>query len=1191
MKNNMKQRKPAWFGRNICPLIIGNFWISATSLLGQAANPFQEHVRPTEPLAPNEEAKSFELPDGFRVQVFAAEPDIAKPMNLAFDADGRLWVTETREYPHPAPNDRRGRDAIKVLEDTDGDGRADKITTFADGLNIPIGIYPYPGGVIAWSIPHIWHLEDTDGDGTADRREVLYGPLGYEKDTHGLNSSFTRGFDGWLYATHGFRNDSIIRGSDGSEITLNSGNTYRVRLDGSGVEQYTWGQVNPFGMTQDSLGNLYTADCHSSPVYQLLRGGHYPSFGKPHDGLGFAPVMIQHSHDSTALSGIAYYSGKDWPKEFHDNVFIGNVMTSRVNRDAVQFQGATPTAKIRPDFVKTKDPWFRPVNLQFGPDGALYIADFYNRIIGHYEVPLNHPGRDRERGRIWRISYTGKKGSANLSGAKGPQYSIPRSVNQLLKDLGHPRLARRLLAMNRLTDEFGKEGIPFLETALDSDEANVWQKVHGLWVLFRFDSLTLERLSQAAGDPDFQVRTHAQKILSEWPDWTPQHRTLAATALTDADAHVRKAAADALGRNPDDANIDALMKLWRETSPKDTHLTHTVRMALRNQFSHDGVLQKWAQLNPGVEDRRRVADLLVSVASPESAAWLLKHMQTIPESAENLGRYLRHAARHIPGELTDELATYAEKRFAKNVEGQWQLYQAVQAGTAERDQELTAGMEAWGVRLAGQLLASVESAQAGWYNTPVEGMAVATNPWFLQYRASVDGDQKSWFLSSLPQQGERLTGILRSSPFVLPEEFKFFLAGHHGFPKQPAHKKNLVRLRDAETHQILQTAHPPRQDLAKEVSWDLSAHTGKKGYLEVLDGDSGKAFAWLAIGRFSPDTLDLPVMNPNQVALRQAAAARLIRELEVASLKEKVEILLKSPQTEPAVRAEAARTLGAFDVPELAVAMIPLIGDPAVPFAQQRKIAEVLISQSELVAQGLIADALSSVPYAVQVKLARSLASSLNGSEILLGLIGQGKAPAHLLRDGLVREKLDALEQENLAALIAELTQGLEPLSDVLQNLIQEKRTGYSAASARPEAGAQLFVQACAVCHQVNGEGGLIGPQLDGIGNRGLQRLLEDILDPNRNVDHAFRFHMITLKNGDIVSGLPRREEGEVLVVADATGQEVRIPKKDIIEKRETERSLMPEDFGQIIPPADFNHLMSYLLSLSAPASQVEKQE
>ena len=111
-----------------------------------------------------------------------------------------------------------------------------------------------------------------------------------------------------------------------------------------------------------------------------------------------APVLMQHSHNSTAIGGIAYYDDDQWPAEFRDNIFVGNVMTSRVNRDVLRFAGSSPSAKELPDFLTSDDPWFRPVDLQFGPDGALYVADFYNRIIGHYEVPLTHPGRDRERG-------------------------------------------------------------------------------------------------------------------------------------------------------------------------------------------------------------------------------------------------------------------------------------------------------------------------------------------------------------------------------------------------------------------------------------------------------------------------------------------------------------------------------------------------------------------------------------------------------------------------------------------------------------------------------------------------------------------------------------------------------------------------------------------------------------------------
>src|SRR5439155_23171684 len=187
------------------------------------------------------------------------------------------------------------------------DGRARKVTQFAAGLNIPIGVYPYKGGAIAWSIPNIWLFQDTDADGNADKREIFYGPFDTTRDTHGNQASFRRGFDGWLYATHGFNNDSHVKGRDGHEVHLNSGNTYRFRLDGSRIEHYTHGQVNPFGLAWDPRGNLYSSDCHSQPTYQLLAGGYYPSFGKPHDGLGFAPKRMEKPRGSTALDGIAFY--------------------------------------------------------------------------------------------------------------------------------------------------------------------------------------------------------------------------------------------------------------------------------------------------------------------------------------------------------------------------------------------------------------------------------------------------------------------------------------------------------------------------------------------------------------------------------------------------------------------------------------------------------------------------------------------------------------------------------------------------------------------------------------------------------------------------------------------------------------------------------------------------------------------
>jgi putative membrane-bound dehydrogenase-like protein len=231
----------------------------------QAQDPYSEFIASSKPRTPAEEQKCFHLPPGFVIELVAAEPAIIKPINMNFDDRGRLWVTQSVEYPFPATGDRQPRDTVKILESTNGDGILDKVTTFADKLNIPIGVLPLDKGALVYSIPNIYGLYDTNGTDHADKREILYSSYGH-RDTHGMTGSFTWGFDGWVYACHGYSNTSIIKAKDGSSIEMNSGNTYRFRADGSHVEQFTHGQVNPFGLTFDPLGNLYSADCHTRPI-------------------------------------------------------------------------------------------------------------------------------------------------------------------------------------------------------------------------------------------------------------------------------------------------------------------------------------------------------------------------------------------------------------------------------------------------------------------------------------------------------------------------------------------------------------------------------------------------------------------------------------------------------------------------------------------------------------------------------------------------------------------------------------------------------------------------------------------------------------------------------------------------------------------------------------------------------------
>ena len=745
--------------------------VSCLLALGSPTDVFQAQVRTTEPLTASEQQATFHLPDGFEIQLFAAEPDIQKPMNLAFDARGRLWVSGSVEYPYAAKN-RPGRDTIKVLEDTTGDGRADKITTFADGLNIPMGLYPYQDGVIAYSIPNIYYFQDSDGDGKADQRHVLYGPLGDPRDTHGMQNAFRRGFDGWLYINHGFSNTSTISGRDGSSITLNSGNTYRVRVDGSRVEQVSWGQVNPFGSAWTESGDLITTDCHSKPLTLLIRDGYYSSFGKPHDGLGYAPELMQHHHGSTGLAGAAYSSQVAFPKEFCESLFLGNVVTSRVHRDTIQYQGSSPSAIEQADFITTDDPWFRPVDLRIGPDGALYIADFYNRIIGHYEVPLEHPGRDRHRGRIWRVVYRGDQSKPN---SKAPRLHSA-AASQLIEALGESNLTIRMLAMDQLTDRIGADAVEPLRRTLQQED-QVVRKVHAAWTLARLDSLDESELLDLLRAQDLFSRIHGMKILAESQKSSPALRECLSNGLWDDEPRVQRAAAEAAGQRADlpvaRQLLDRLVSLGNDAN--DIYLTHTLRIALRNQLQSDANFRALVQTSLPVEHRDAMINIALAIPSTHSATIVLDYLRQNPRSLKP--EHLTHVTRYLPIERSQDVVSLIQNQSI-DLSLQANLFQAVMTALEQRGASRPSNVDAWGEQLATRLLQASNDGPATWRSL---GDA---HPWGLEPRTTSTGQQRS-FLSSLPG-GETTKGVLRSTAFAIPAQLSFELCGHRGPPREDA---------------------------------------------------------------------------------------------------------------------------------------------------------------------------------------------------------------------------------------------------------------------------------------------------------------------------------------------------------------------------------------------------------------------
>jgi putative heme-binding domain-containing protein len=250
------------------------------------------------------------------------------------------------------------------------------------------------------------------------------------------------------------------------------------------------------------------------------------------------------------------------------------------------------------------------------------------------------------------------------------------------------------------------------------------------------------------------------------------------------------------------------------------------------------------------------------------------------------------------------------------------------------------------------------------------------------------------------------------------------------------------------------------------------------------------------------------------------------------------------------------------------------------PIAAREQAAAALGKANQPATREELVKVLPAAPARLQKSIAAALAGSREGAELLLAAIEQGKASARLLQERSVAVPLENSKLPRGKERIAKLTAGLPTADKKVQDLIASRRSGFDKARREASRGEKVFEKHCAACHQVNGKGAKIGPQLDGVGLRGLDRLLEDVLDPNRNVDQAFRTTVLTLKKGQIVSGLLLREEGAVLVMADAQGKEVRVPAKEVEERSISSMSPMPANFADLIPEPEFHDLMMFLLEL-----------
>ena len=1137
---------------------------------------FEENIRSTPFQTPEQEQAGFTLPPGFEITLFASEPDISKPINMEFDDQGRLWVTHTTEYPMPAPPGK-GHDRISILEDTDGDGKADQFTTFADSLNIPIGVTPVKDGAIAYSIPNIYRFTDRDGDGRADSKKVLLGEFGY-LDTHGMVNNLVRGFDGWIHACHGYVNTSTIAGTDGDSITMVSGNTFRFRPDGSRVEHTTYGRVNPFGLAFDEWGYLYSLDCHSRPIYQLIKGAEYPGFGIKHPAIGWAPEMMSYDLGSTANSGLVYYTGEQFPEAFHTNFFSGNVVTSRVNRNSITWQGTSPTSKREEDFVISADPWFRPVDLKVGPDGSLYIADFYNRIIGHYEVDKNHPLRDRKSGRIWKVTYHGD----DTPQALPPTHWSTASLDELLEGLNEPQLNIRMNIANEVVDRFGEEAVVPVTQLLEADKADSKSFIQGLWILYRLDALPDALLDKALQHTDPMVQVHGFRVLAEKKSLTPAQRILTMNALAHANPHVQRIAEEVLAGSPDMNDLAPLLTKYSETGENDSHLKYTSLLSIRKHLREPEIMQTvatqhWDEAQLGV-----LMKAIPDVPTEQAASFALNYIQEHPQSQDQLLTYLQYIGRYVAASQLDQAVALIQKGVSDDPEVQYNLYETMRQGVAQRGGQVTPTLQQWGVSLAGQVLESVSDQPDTWECRPIAPGSETGNPWAVIEQPGFPDFPKAHYLSS-NLRGLEPMGVLYSVPFELPDTLRLLMYDDdvNNLTAKKGTSQNAIRIRLAETNQLLgeyrlhldELAKP--EDVMQKVAFDLTAFQGQPGYIEVVDSSFR---ASIAVGEMQPAVLAIPDRGPGEKAALQIKAAAIAAEYQVASLEPDLQKLLAGKWTDPEARAAAADALMALSASGNMARLEKAFTQPDASASMREKLALTMGQYPSGRVFSMLRKGLTDAPEKLQLTLATVLASSSQGIDGLIQAIQAGEVPAKVLEELSVKERLATNSQPRQQQQLSELTAG-QTGTDDREQLIQARLASFDPAEVTVESGRSVFTQNCSMCHQIKGNGGVIGPQLDGIGNWGQKALTEKVLNPNKTISEAFRNYTITLKSGKTLAGLYRREEGQVLVFANIAGQEFSVPKRDIKEKQASQYTLMPDHFSKTIPEKDFYALLKYLLS------------
>jgi putative membrane-bound dehydrogenase-like protein len=522
MRDTFLFRTPAFL---LAAAVLAQVTLGLRSSVSDAAEPDVD-----QPLRPAHAAQTMVVPDGFNVTLFAGEPDVKQPIGFSIDDRGRLWVAEAYNYPS---HGTKAGDRIVILEDSDGDGRHDKRTVFYDQLNYVTGIEVGFGGAWVMSPPSLYFIPDRNGDDRPDGDpEVLLDGFGNHANAHNLANGFAWGPDGWLYGTHGRTNWSMIGkpGTPKEDRVRFDGGVYRYHPVRHVWEPYADGTTNPWGIDWDDYGQSFVCNCVTPHLFHVIPGAHYePSRNRKSSEFAYdrIPTIADHLHytgtgnvrdgagtaaEDAAGGGHAHcgtmvYLGDNWPDRYRNTLFTNNIHGRRINNDILKRAGSGYTASHGPDIMRSRDPWFMGVTLQYGPDGSVFVIDWSD--TGECHSVRN---TQRHTGRIYRIAYgTPQRPELNLAGSTTSSELV---VLQTHRNDWFVRHARRLL------QERSSAGADMTQVhaelrAMFAAESSVPKKLRALWASHSTGGLDEPTLLKLLDHESEHVRTWAIQLLVE----------------------------------------------------------------------------------------------------------------------------------------------------------------------------------------------------------------------------------------------------------------------------------------------------------------------------------------------------------------------------------------------------------------------------------------------------------------------------------------------------------------------------------------------------------------------------------------------------------------------------------------------------------------------------------------------------